>query len=81
MIISGFSNDTNGNRCVNISDDTGKQKFKIQINQNGFEACRSVNNAHPYFWSDKTKSNMENEIRNYVRKHGTSRQKLIVDYV
>lgn len=80
MILS-FTNDINGNRCVKVSNNNKTASFKIQINQSGFDACRSVNNADCYFWSDKTKLAMENEVRNYTRKFGTSKQKMIVDYI
>lgn len=69
-----------GFRCVKVWNDNKTQSFKIQINQSGFDACRSVNATYPYFWTDKQKELMETEVRNYTRKFGTPKQKLIVDY-
>lgn len=80
MILS-FTNDINGNRCVKVSNDNKTRSFSIQINQNGFENLRSINNCPVYLITDRQKELAENEIRNYVRKFGTAKQKLIVDYI
>lgn len=80
MIIEKFYTDRNGNRKVKITNDNGTKHFSLHTND-GLPFCHSIRNCHPYNWNDEMKSKMESEIRNFVRKHGTSQQKLIVDYV
>ena len=79
MIIEKFGFDINGNTKVKISNDNGTESFSLHT-MDGLPFCHSIRNCHPYKWTDKQKEQMENEIRNYVRKFGTPRQKLIVDY-
>ena len=79
MILS-FHSDLNGNTKVRIQTDDKSESFSLHT-MDGLPFCHSVRNCNPYQWTDAQKQEMEKEIRNFVRKHGTPRQKRIVDYI
>ena len=77
MIIQGFEMSSRGNSTIRIANDNQTESFTLITHQN---LPFTHEKKHVPLWnlSDKDKYKIESEVRDYVSRHGSDIQKLIV---